>query len=71
METTHPAGNPKEGIEADEEARNIWLQYLPPERVLPFAAKDNFWEMGETGNCPRNPFLMSPNRVRIVRARIW
>ena len=24
---------------------------IPPERVLPFGMKDNFWEMGETGPC--------------------
>ena len=40
-----------ESTPCDDEAREIWLKFLPAERVLPFDAKDNFWEMGATGPC--------------------
>lgn len=40
-----------QGLPPDEEARQLWLQVLPPERVLPGNCKDNFWEMGDQGPC--------------------
>eukprot|EP00532_Pseudo-nitzschia_australis_P002979 CAMPEP_0168199072 /NCGR_PEP_ID=MMETSP0139_2-20121125/22175_1 /TAXON_ID=44445 /ORGANISM="Pseudo-nitzschia australis, Strain 10249 10 AB" /LENGTH=973 /DNA_ID=CAMNT_0008123931 /DNA_START=75 /DNA_END=2996 /DNA_ORIENTATION=+ len=40
-----------ESTPPDLEARDIWLKYLPADRVLPFDAADNFWEMGATGPC--------------------
>jgi alanyl-tRNA synthetase len=47
------AGDEHDGLPEDTEARNIWTKVtpIPAERVLAFAKKDNFWEMGETGPC--------------------
>ncbi|MDG2021288.1 MAG: alanine--tRNA ligase [Phycisphaerales bacterium] len=44
-------GDPAQGLEPDHEARDLWLKYLPADQVIPGNAKDNFWEMGETGPC--------------------
>ncbi|CAO2824072.1 unnamed protein product [Amaranthus hypochondriacus] len=48
---TYFGGDENAGLAADTEAKDIWLNFLPPERVLPFGCKDNFWEMGDTGPC--------------------
>ena len=48
---TYFEGSEKEGLAPDEEARDIWLQYVPAERILRGNKKDNFWEMGDTGPC--------------------
>jgi alanyl-tRNA synthetase len=36
----------------DDEAEKLWIETgASPERVLRFDAKDNFWQMGDTGPC--------------------
>lgn len=45
---TYFGGNEKQGLTADEEARNIWLRYLPPNRVLPFDCKVRTCRVGGT-----------------------
>ncbi len=44
-------GDSSIGVGPDEEARKLWLRFLPPERVREMPSKDNFWQMGETGPC--------------------
>jgi alanyl-tRNA synthetase len=42
-------------VPADEEAARYWQQVgAPPERILRFGRKDNFWQMAETGPCGPN-----------------
>lgn len=48
---TYFGGDAAAGLAPDEDAKAIWLRFLPTERVLPFGCKDNFWEMGDQGPC--------------------
>lgn len=44
-------GDSGENLDQDTEAKEIWMKFLPEERVLNGSKKDNFWEMGDTGPC--------------------
>lgn len=44
-------GYAPEGLERDDEAAQIWEQFLPKNRIINGNKKDNFWEMGDTGPC--------------------
>ncbi|KAJ2121232.1 Alanine--tRNA ligase [Coemansia sp. RSA 720] len=49
---TYFEGNAKDGLPVDNDAKQYWLDLgLPESRVLPFGAKENFWEMGDVGPC--------------------
>lgn len=48
---TYFGGDCDLNLEPDEETKNLWLQHLPENRVLPFGMKDNFWEMDSYGPC--------------------
>eukprot|EP01090_Pellita_catalonica_P002912 TRINITY_DN1253_c0_g1_i4.p1 TRINITY_DN1253_c0_g1~~TRINITY_DN1253_c0_g1_i4.p1 ORF type:complete len:494 (+),score=116.42 TRINITY_DN1253_c0_g1_i4:2553-4034(+) len=44
-------GDEKDGTKMDQEAYDIWKQYIAEDRILMGNKKDNFWEMGEQGPC--------------------
>ena len=40
------------GVPRDAEAYDLWVgQGVPKDRIYEFGAKDNFWQMGDTGPC--------------------
>ena len=53
LHATYFEGNAAEGVEADNEARDLWAKVagMPPSHIHPGNKKDNFWEMGDTGPC--------------------
>lgn len=44
-------GDKGDGLPVDEEAKDLWKQFVPEDRILHGVKKDNFWEMGESGPC--------------------
>jgi len=44
-------GDKNDNLPVDQEAFDIWKQWIAEDRILHGSKKDNFWEMGDTGPC--------------------
>jgi alanyl-tRNA synthetase len=44
-------GDQGDKLPVDDEAKDLWREYVSEDRILHGNKKDNFWEMGESGPC--------------------
>ena len=44
-------GSKEDNLGFDQEAFDLWKQFVPEDRILKGNKKDNFWEMGDMGPC--------------------
>ncbi|MCD2260172.1 alanine--tRNA ligase [Psychroserpens luteolus] len=49
--TVFEGSNDDDKLPMDQEAYDIWKEFIPEDRILMGNKKDNFWEMGEQGPC--------------------
>jgi alanyl-tRNA synthetase len=63
-------GDDKEGLAKDQEAFDLWKQFVPEDRILLGNKKDNFWEMGETGPCGPCSEIHFDSRTNEERAKV-
>ncbi len=49
--TVFEGSDDSDNLKMDQEAYDIWKQYISEDRILMGNKKDNFWEMGDQGPC--------------------
>ena len=49
--TVFEGSHDKDDLSLDQEAYDLWKQFVPEDRILMGNKKDNFWEMGDQGPC--------------------
>ncbi len=63
-------GNPAEKVPFDQEAFDLWKQYVAEDRIILGNKKDNFWEMGDQGPCGPCSEIHIDLRSDVERAQI-
>ena len=63
-------GSEDDNLGFDQEAFDIWKQFVPEDRILKGNKKDNFWEMGEVGPCGPCSEIHYDGRTDEERAKV-
>lgn len=67
---TYFGGDEALGLPPDLECRDLWLKFLPADRVLPGGRKDNFWEVRARGYI-YSPTIDISMRRRFCPEHFW